>query len=143
MSTIILYEIRIDIRIMAAPQMPLPPMPVIPGAGLQSIDECNQYWQIFKDKLGELHGLAGQDLTVAQKDARTLFRKYNRCIDEKLGPLGLRRTINSDTMAAIRMNLVAGNEPLVGGRLRRRRRITRSRRGCRMTKRGSRRNMRK
>lgn len=121
---------------MAVPQLPaIPPMPALPAAGLQPIDECNQYWQQFKDKLGELSGLAGQDLTVAKKDARTFLRKYNHCIDEKRGPHGLRRTINTLTEAAIDWHLAATNGPLEGGR-RHRRRSTRSRRGRRMTKRG-------
>ena len=140
------------------PQAPHAPQIALPGAGLPPIDECNQYWELFNEARGRLRGINPHNLfgpgivlspeqkAAVQKECRTLWRRYNRCMDEKRPGL-LRRTLNVLEEEEIRLDLVGEDGPLngvgiaaVGGR---RRRSTRSRRGRRMPKRGSRRNMRK
>ncbi len=108
-------------RVMADAAIPLPPPPI---ANPMHIDECEQYWEQFKKKLGKLAGKEGEILANLQKEARTLYRQYNRCMMQKR-PGHLRRSINSRTEEAIRMNRVGENGPLNGGRRRTRRRGTR------------------
>jgi hypothetical protein len=161
----------------AAPGLPYlahmpPPAPIVPPPGPPvPAWVCDRYYTNFRSMRHELRKLFSPELSehpeqwvepspeqiaALQKECRTLWRRYERCMTEKR-PGALFRTLHDDEKDEIRWDLKDEDGPLIdemdvdgnmaGGGSRRSRRSRRSRhtrRRCRSrAKRAARRNTRK